>query len=50
MRKTINIDGKLKEEGTTASILNIEASRKGINLTEFIRLALNKIAKQIKSK
>ena len=49
MKKTIEIDGKINKEGTTAYILNVQAAKEGYNsLTEYIRIKLNEIADQLK--
>ena len=50
MKKLVNIDGELDKEGTTANTLNVQAAKKGIDLTEFIRQSLNKIADKINNK
>ena len=50
MKKIINLDGNLKKKGTTANTLSVEAAKEGLDLTEFIRISLNKLADQINTK
>lgn len=42
MKKLIDIEGSLKEQGTVANKLNIMAAKQGKNLTQYIKDLLSK--------
>ncbi len=48
MKKGIVIDGCTTLKGTTANVLNVEAAKYGISLTQYIRFILNDKAKSLK--